>query len=74
MNLNQYFKKMCKQFFSPPPPYLRLHFLAFEHSIQHNGYDVRLQQSYVNYFFIKVISLLNFIRVGQISIIESTTL
>lgn len=73
MNLNQYFKKK-KCVSSSPPPYLRLHFLAFEHSIQHNGYDVRLQQSYVNYFFIKVISLLNFIRVGQISIIESTTL
>lgn len=73
MNLNQYFKKcVSSSFFFFP--YLRLHFLAFEHSIQHNGYDVRLQQSYVNYFFIKVISLLNFIRVGQISIIESTTL
>lgn len=68
MNLNQYFlKKMCKQFF--PPPYSWGYT-----SIQHNGYDVRLQQSYVNYFFIKVISLLNFIRVGHISIIESTTL
>lgn len=67
MNLNQYFKKKCVS--SSPPP----HSWGYT-SIQHNGYDVRLQQSYVNYFFIKVISLLNFIRVGHISIIESTTL
>lgn len=65
---------MCKQFFFFFFLYLRLHFLVFEHSIQHNGYDVRLQQSYMNYIFIEIISLLNFIRVGQISIIQSTTL